>query len=118
MFFFGLPILLIPILQPKPPALKLHTISQYGRRRQRSCKHGRQRARVLRQQDAVPDLSRLNQQHAEVPVRAQPHSGHVRAGEGTLGVTTLLDIQLIDAKSFVELTYHPVSSISEAWQKI
>jgi hypothetical protein len=29
-----------------------------------------------------------------------------------------LDIQLIDAKSFVELTYHPVSSISEAWQKI
>ena len=37
---------------------------------------------------------------------------------GTLGVTTLLEIQLIDAKTYVELTYHPISSISEAIQKI
>jgi len=36
---------------------------------------------------------------------------------GTLGVTTLLEIQLIDAKTHVELTYHPVSSISEAIEK-
>jgi hypothetical protein len=87
MFFFGLPILLIPILQPKPPALKLHTISQYERLRQRSRKHSRQ-------QVAVPDLSQLNQQHTEIPVRAQPHGGHVRAGEGTLGVTILLEISI------------------------
>ena len=36
---------------------------------------------------------------------------------GTLGVTTLLEIQLIEAKTYVELTYHPVSSIQEAMQK-
>ena len=33
---------------------------------------------------------------------------------GTLGVTTLLEIQLIEAKSYVKLTYFPVSSISQA----
>lgn len=33
---------------------------------------------------------------------------------GTLGVTTLLEIQLIEAKTYVELDYHPVSSIAEA----
>ncbi|KAK9491783.1 hypothetical protein V1508DRAFT_193516 [Lipomyces doorenjongii] len=37
---------------------------------------------------------------------------------GTLGVTTLLEIQLIDAMSFVELTYYPVSSIQAAVQEI
>jgi Delta24-sterol reductase len=37
---------------------------------------------------------------------------------GTLGVTTLLEIQLIDAKPFVELTHHPVSNMSEAIAKI
>jgi len=36
---------------------------------------------------------------------------------GTLGVTTLLEVQLIEAKTYVALTYHPVSSISEA-QKV
>jgi FAD/FMN-containing dehydrogenase len=33
---------------------------------------------------------------------------------GTLGVTTLLEVQLIEAKTYVALSYHPVSSISEA----
>jgi delta24-sterol reductase len=33
---------------------------------------------------------------------------------GTLGVTTLLEVQLIEAKTYVALTYIPVSSISEA----
>jgi Delta24-sterol reductase len=33
---------------------------------------------------------------------------------GTLGVITLLELNLIEAKTFVELTYHPVSSISDA----
>ena len=33
---------------------------------------------------------------------------------GTLGVTTLLEVQLIEAKTYVALTYQPVSSISEA----
>jgi delta24-sterol reductase len=37
---------------------------------------------------------------------------------GTLGVTTLLELQLIDAKRYVELTYHPVRSISDAVAKI
>jgi FAD/FMN-containing dehydrogenase len=37
---------------------------------------------------------------------------------GTLGVTTLLEVQLIEAKSHVALTYHPVSSISEAQSEI
>jgi len=37
---------------------------------------------------------------------------------GTLGVTTLLEVQLIEAKTFVELTYYPVTSISEAQEKI
>ncbi|PBP28549.1 FAD binding domain protein [Diplocarpon rosae] len=37
---------------------------------------------------------------------------------GTLGVTTLLEIQLVVAKTYVELTYYPVSSISEAQTEI
>lgn len=39
------------------------------------------------------------------------------ASLGTLGVTTLLEVQLIVAKKYVELTYHPVSSMCEATQK-
>ena len=40
---------------------------------------------------------------------------HGAAGTfGTLGVTTLLEIQLLDAKRYVELTYHPVGSVPEA----
>ncbi|KAK0111400.1 hypothetical protein ONS95_001761 [Cadophora gregata] len=37
---------------------------------------------------------------------------------GTLGVTTLLEIQLIEAKTYVALTYIKVSSISEAQEEI
>lgn len=37
---------------------------------------------------------------------------------GTLGVTTLLEIQLVDAKPFVELSYHPVSTMSQAITRI
>ncbi|KAL1954901.1 hypothetical protein VTO42DRAFT_490 [Malbranchea cinnamomea] len=33
---------------------------------------------------------------------------------GTLGVTTLVELKLLDAKDFVELTYVPVSSAAEA----
>ncbi|KAG0650518.1 3-beta-hydroxysterol Delta-24-reductase [Hyphodiscus hymeniophilus] len=36
---------------------------------------------------------------------------------GTLGVTTLLEVQLIEAKTFVALTHYPVSSITQA-QKV
>ncbi len=39
------------------------------------------------------------------------------ASFGTLGVTTLLEVQLIVAKKYVELTYHPVMSMPEALQK-
>ncbi|KAI1497780.1 hypothetical protein F5X99DRAFT_355005 [Biscogniauxia marginata] len=37
---------------------------------------------------------------------------------GTLGIVTLLEIQLRDAKSFVELTHYPVSSFSKASEKL
>ena len=37
---------------------------------------------------------------------------------GTLGVTTLVELQLVEAKKFVETTYHPVSSMGEAIEKI
>jgi hypothetical protein len=40
---------------------------------------------------------------------------HAAAGTmGTLGVTTLLEISLIDAQPYVEMTYHPTSTIEEA----
>jgi Delta24-sterol reductase len=37
---------------------------------------------------------------------------------GSLGITTQLELRLIEAKKYVETTYHPVSSISEAMQKL
>ena len=37
---------------------------------------------------------------------------------GTLGAATLFEIQLIEAKSNVELTYHPVTSVREALSTI
>lgn len=37
---------------------------------------------------------------------------------GSLGITTLLEIQLIQAKRYVKVTYHPTRSIPEAIQKI
>ncbi|KAF2172956.1 hypothetical protein M409DRAFT_62599 [Zasmidium cellare ATCC 36951] len=40
---------------------------------------------------------------------------HGAAGSfGTLGVATLFELQVIPAKPYVELTYHPVTSIQEA----
>lgn len=36
---------------------------------------------------------------------------------GTLGITTLLEVRLIDAKPFVEITYFPVLSVDEAISK-
>ncbi|ORY04669.1 hypothetical protein BCR34DRAFT_572515 [Clohesyomyces aquaticus] len=48
----------------------------------------------------------------------RPDLFHGAAGAvGTLGVTTLVEIQLIEAKKYVEVTYHPVSSVSEAVRK-
>ena len=37
---------------------------------------------------------------------------------GSLGITTLLRIQLIQAKRYVKVTYHPTASIPEAIEKI
>ena len=37
---------------------------------------------------------------------------------GSLGVTTLLELQLVDARKYVKTTYRPVRSVSEAVQKI
>src|SRR4051794_12991243 len=37
---------------------------------------------------------------------------------GSMGVTTLVELQLQDAKKYVEATYHPVSGMSEAIQKL
>ncbi|OCK82514.1 FAD-binding domain-containing protein [Lepidopterella palustris CBS 459.81] len=43
---------------------------------------------------------------------------HGAAGSfGTLGVLTLLEIRLIEAKKYVELTYHPVKSFAESVKK-
>ena len=44
---------------------------------------------------------------------------HGAAGAvGSLGVTTLIEIQLQQAKPYVEVTYHPVSSVHEAVERI
>lgn len=49
----------------------------------------------------------------------KPDLFHGAAGAvGSLGVTTLVEIQLKAAKKFVETTYHPISSMSEAIEKI
>lgn len=37
---------------------------------------------------------------------------------GTLGITTLLELQLVQAKRFVKTTYHPTRSVSEAVRDI
>lgn len=42
----------------------------------------------------------------------------VSGAVGTLGITTLLEVQLIEAKRFVKVTYHPVGSVSEAVDKV
>jgi delta24-sterol reductase len=41
-----------------------------------------------------------------------------KASFGTLGVTTLLEVGLVDAAGFVELTYTPVKSVEEAVGKL
>jgi delta24-sterol reductase len=49
----------------------------------------------------------------------KPDLFHGAAGAvGSLGITTLIELQLRDAKKYVETTYHPVSSISEAIETI
>ncbi|KAI9699082.1 MAG: hypothetical protein M1836_003271 [Candelina mexicana] len=48
-----------------------------------------------------------------------PDLFHGAAGSfGTLGVTTLLELQLIEATKYVELTYHPVTSVEAAVYKL
>lgn len=49
----------------------------------------------------------------------RPDLFHGSAGTfGTLGVITLLELDLIEAEKYVELTYHPVNSITDAVSKI
>lgn len=44
---------------------------------------------------------------------------HGAAGAcGSLGITTLVELQLIEAKKYVETTYHPVASMSAAVERI
>jgi delta24-sterol reductase len=44
---------------------------------------------------------------------------HGAAGSfGTLGVTSLLELRLIEAKKYVELTYIPINSVSEAIRQL
>jgi delta24-sterol reductase len=42
----------------------------------------------------------------------------LRGSFGTLGVLTLVEMQLIEAKNYVELTYHPTTSIEHAMQRL
>lgn len=45
---------------------------------------------------------------------ANPDLFHgIKGTFGTLGVTTLLEVKLVDAKTYVSLTYHPVNSVRE-----
>ena len=45
----------------------------------------------------------------------KPDLFHGAAGAvGSLGVTTLVELQLIEAKKYVQTTFHPVSSVEEA----
>lgn len=37
---------------------------------------------------------------------------------GTLGVTTLMEIQLVDAERYVEVAYHPCDSLEETLEKV
>lgn len=49
----------------------------------------------------------------------RPDLFHGGAGAvGTLGVTTMVEIQLREATKFVETTYHPVTSMPEAVEKL
>ena len=49
----------------------------------------------------------------------KPDLFHGAAGAvGSMGVTTLVELQLRAAKKYVETTYHPISSMSEAIEKI
>jgi Delta24-sterol reductase len=51
--------------------------------------------------------------------KEKPDLFHGAAGAvGSLGVATLVELQLLQAKEYVETTYHPVSSISEAISKV
>ena len=44
---------------------------------------------------------------------------HGAAGAlGTLGITTLVELQLMEVKTYVEATYHPVASVAEATRKL
>lgn len=51
--------------------------------------------------------------------RANPDLFHGSSGAlGSLGITTLLELQLIKAKKYVKATYHPVKSVPEAIKKV
>lgn len=49
----------------------------------------------------------------------KPDLFHGAAGAvGTLGITTLVELQLQEAKKYVETTYYPVTSMAEATEKL
>ena len=49
----------------------------------------------------------------------RPDLFHAAAGAvGTLGTTRMVELQLRDVKDYVEVTYHPVSSIEEAARQV
>ena len=44
---------------------------------------------------------------------------HGAAGAlGTLGITTIIELQLVEVKNYVQTTYHPVKSVAEAIRKL
>lgn len=58
----------------------------------------------------LPDGSVVRASRSEMPDLFYGAAGSF----GTLGVTVLLEVSLIEAKQYVEVTYHPVTSISNA----
>lgn len=82
-----------------------------------SFKHGFFDDTVRRVEMVLPDGAVVN----ATPDPADPHADLFRAAAGavgTLGVTTLLELELVPARRFVRTTYHRTASVAEAVARI
>ncbi|KAI1102602.1 FAD-binding domain-containing protein [Jackrogersella minutella] len=79
-----------------------------------SCRHGPFDSTINWIEIALPDGEVVRASKAE---KSDLFWGGASAF-GTLGIVTLLEVQLRDARDYVELTHYPVGSVPEASQKI